>query len=235
MSDLAEYIANDRLGSIPNLFLTWQNKRLNRSSNTNAAVTIMNALFRECVGNPTYSIQESQLEGSIAFYLWRALNISKFGATITHLDPPTFSPLDGGADCFEIHTEYANYCFRIWESKKEQSGNNTKSTTKKACDQIERRAESYLARIVYDSRFELDPNVKAVKQNCFERWIIKASDSGVGIAITSEPHGCTENALSDVNAFIGPMTSPQVKSMAIGIPGFKQFCLDVQGEIWKGI
>lgn len=235
-NDAANYIVNDRLQSTPTLLAAWKNKVLTNANHNSDILEMMTAMLQDCIGVQGNEIPDNQLEGGIAYYLWRGINEGTFNSSILHLEPPSFSSLDGGADGFEIHNEYAPDCIRIWESKKESSGNSAKSTGTKACKQISTRANKYLARIVYSAAREPNAHIKSILITSLSKWIHKSQEIGVGISITSEPNGCNFSTISGAKIFKTQMTRPeQIKTMTIAIPGFTTFCKNVRDEIWKGI
>jgi hypothetical protein len=234
--DVAEYIINDRLQSTPTLLAAWKQKHATGANHDSETLVMMTAMLQDCIGIQGDEIPVHQLEGGVAYYLWRGINQGAFQGSISHLEPPSFSTLDGGADGFEIHNEYAPNCIRLWESKKESSGTSTQKTASKACNQISKRATKYLARIVYSAAGESDASLKAILISSLEKWVKKSQEIGVGISITSEPIGCGVSTISSAKIFKKRMTLPeQIKTMTIAVPNFVSFCKDVRDEIWKGI
>lgn len=233
---LAEFIAKLRLSGNSSHYQSWQNHRAGIIKNSSNLSTVISALLSDCVGTPTVNVPKNQLEGAISHYLWYGISIDYFKAHLISLEPPSFSPLDGGGDGIEFSQIGTTYFTRLWEIKKESSGKKISATTQKACNQINSRAISYLARYVASAELEPDQILKQLKQCCADDWMKKSPNIGVGISIAS----CNTNndfkkmSFAD-SAFPSLPNSNQITTIFSGVHDFGNFCIDVRKELWKGI
>jgi hypothetical protein len=178
------------------------------------------------------------LEGHIAEVIWAVLIREQrhvAGTLIDQSDVKT-TVYGQGADGHVLYrARDSSLTFRLWESKKNSSHQDSlQSTTTGAYRQVRANGARYVAQLVAANQRKPAP-VGPYFAQLHALWRRKAPSVGVGLALATHSDTAPERHFDNMDQLLPGFIAPQLEGSLVGVADFSEFAKMVRARLWKGL
>lgn len=190
-------------------------------------------------GTPESPVPVDHLEGHVAEILWHLLTKESVrdGHTLRNAEGPSFSVTETGGDGLAIwQTDGGDLVFRLWEIKKDTGARHISRTISRACRQLERRSEEYLAKYASVGSRQHGGELGSFYGKLLDLWVEDNSASGVAISIaTSRSKAPVRRSFGTlVSTFPEKARDGRLEGLVVAIADFREFAALVRNFVWTG-
>jgi hypothetical protein len=190
-------------------------------------------------GTPESPVPADHLEGYVAEVLWHqlALELAIDGRVLRLAEGPSFSVTESGGDGLCIfQLDNGDLVFRLWEIKKDTSTGHISRTISRACQQLSRRSEEYLAKYVSVGSRQYDGELGHFYGTLLDLWVDDDPAAGAAVSVaTSRSKAPTRRSFGTlVNTFPDKAQNGRLEGLVVAIGDFHDFATLVRSYVWTG-
>lgn len=190
-------------------------------------------------GTPELPVPADHLEGHIAEVLWYLLTQEavRDGHTLRIAEGPSFGVTEAGGDGLAIwQADDGDLVFRLWEIKKDTGAGHISRTISRACRQLERRSEEYLAKYASVGSRQHGGELGSFYGRLLDLWVEDNPAAGVAISVaTSRSKAPVRRSFTTlVNTFPEKARDGRLEGLVVAIADFREFAALVRKYVWTG-
>jgi hypothetical protein len=190
-------------------------------------------------GTPESPVPTDHLEGHVAELLWHLLTQEavREGLKLRNAEGPSFSVTETGGDGLAIwQSADGDLMFRLWEIKKDTSAGHLSRTISRACRQLNRRSEEYLAKYASVGSRQYEGRLGSFYGRLLDLWVDDSPVAGAGVSVA------TSRAKAPVRRSFGTLVSTfpekagdgRLEGLIVAIADFRDFAALVRSYVWIG-
>jgi hypothetical protein len=227
-----------RCGTTP-AFELWEQRITSGSSLAAGERRRVDPFLTSVFGTPEYPVPADHLEGHVAEVLWHLLTLEAqdAGRVLRNAEGPSFSVTETGGDGLAIwQLDSGGLVFRLWEIKKDTGAGHISRTISRACRQLERRSEEYLAKYASVGSRQHSGELARFYGLLLDLWVDDDQAAGAAVSIA------TSRGKAPVRRSFGPLVSTfpekgrdgRLEGLVVAIADFGEFAALVRSYVWRG-
>jgi hypothetical protein len=227
-----------RCGATP-AYELWEQCVMRGSSLTAADRRRVDPFLTSVFGTPESPVPADHLEGHVAEVLWHLLTLeaTRGGRTLRNAEGPSFSVTETGGDGLAIwQLDSGGLVFRLWEIKKDTGAGHISRTISRACRQLERRSEEYLAKYASVGSRQHGGELGRFYGLLLDLWVDDDQAAGAAVSVA------TSRSKAPVRRSFGTLVSTfpekghdgRLEGLVVAIADFGEFAAVVRSYVWRG-
>jgi hypothetical protein len=227
-----------RCGATP-AYELWERCVTSGSSLSAADRRRVDPFLTSVFGTPESPVPGDHLEGHVAEVLWHLLTLeaAQDGRTLRNAEGPSFSVTETGGDGLAIwQLDSGGLIFRLWEIKKDTGAGHISRTISRACQQLVRRSEEYLAKYASVGSRQHTGELGRFYGLLLDLWVDDDEAAGAAVSIaTSRNKAPVRRSFGTlVSTFPEKGRDGRLEGLVVAIADFGDFAALVRSYVWIG-
>jgi hypothetical protein len=192
---------------------------------------------RPAFGLPNDPPSADHLQGQVAEYVWYILAQETVpdGLVLRSIEGPSFLVTTPGGDGLAVYQrDDSVLIFRLWEVKKHDSTGGVSRTVSRALQQLDVRAEEYLAQLttLADS---YDPDVATLYAALSDLWLDRDPRAGAGVAVSTSDRYLPRSCFGGMHKRFPDLAVDQLDGLVVALGDFPDFAAQVRDRVWSAL
>lgn len=235
---------------VPDIFALWQRRAVGaHAPQTAGASSLAPATAAEAgritpfiqltFGLPSAPLPDNHAEGIVGEYLWwlHASEATNPQTPLLRIEGPDAQVTSQGGDGLTVHRDLATnqLFFRLWESKKQTSARSISATTRTAFNQLNAKAQRYLAQMSGLALKESDAEIAALMAQMVGHWADRATQASAGFSISTGARPRRAFTAAPTH-FPWLAAFPHgLEGVVTSIPNYAAFVAEVRAYVWSAL
>jgi hypothetical protein len=193
--------------------------------------------IKPAFGLATKPLPDDHLQGHVAEYVWFILVQENLpaGLTLRTIEGPSFSVTTPGGDGLAVYQRSdAVLVFRLWEIKKHESAMHLSRTVARACKQLDKSADVYLAELTTLAD-TYEPRVAQLYAALSDLWIDRDERAGAGVAVSTSDAHLPTRCFGSMHKSFPDLSVEQMQGLVVGLGDFPAFVRAVRDRVWSAL
>jgi hypothetical protein len=193
--------------------------------------------IRPAFGLPEAPPSTEHLQGHVAECVWYILARETVPSDLSlrAIEGPSFMVTAPGGDGLAVYQRDDEVLvFRLWEIKKHDSTAGVSRTVSRAVQQLDEKAEEYLAQLTtLASTYEDD--VGQLYAQLSDLWLDRDERAGAGVAVSTSDKYLPRGCFGRMHLRFPELLVSQLSGLVVALGDFPSFADDTRARIWSAL